>query len=234
MAQQATPEQFCLQIGRTWLFAGLSWQYLPLHGRRSMRLRAREAKANHWSSLPIGDGKVRGSLLGTVDITDKSLLRPSRHILASMALTVLPALSEDCYAVFQLPHDRYWFVAVSDGMLSPFCDMVGNEETIRTAVNIFLQINPVPANGWTVYAPAGFYPEIETEECELAPLVANKVSLRRARLYKTHNRHALWVQAGVAIVLLGCYWGYATWQAHLKRSRVRKWALSIRITPPFL
>ncbi len=130
MKQQTT---YTLQNGSAWLVAGLHWQYLPLRGRRSMRLRAKEAKATHWAALPTGDGQAQGTLLGTVNLADQAALK--RGGMASMALAVLPALPEACYGVFPLSNGQYWFVAVSDGMLSPFGDIVGDETAIRTAVS---------------------------------------------------------------------------------------------------
>ena len=69
MKQQTT---YTLQNGKVWLVAGLHWQYLPLRGRRSMRMRAKEANGSHWAALSIGDGQAQGTLLGTVTISDKS------------------------------------------------------------------------------------------------------------------------------------------------------------------
>nr|WP_241391280.1 hypothetical protein [Serratia proteamaculans]ULG18906.1 PilO [Serratia proteamaculans] len=69
MKQQTT---YTLQNGKIWLVAGLHWQYLPLRGHRSMRMRAKEANASHWAALPTGDGQAQGSLLGTVAISVKT------------------------------------------------------------------------------------------------------------------------------------------------------------------
>ncbi|MEX3242734.1 type 4b pilus protein PilO2 [Serratia quinivorans] len=217
MKQQTT---YTLQNGRTWLVAGLHWQYLPLRGRRSMRLRAKEANATHWAVLPTGDGQAQGTLLGTVTLTDKTRRKGGRHTLASMALAVLPALPEACYGVFPLPDGQYWFVAVSDGMLSPFGDIVGDDAAIRIAVSNFLQITSAPAAGWTIYAPNGFFPEQGTEDKALSTLTDNKVGLRRARLSKTHNPQMLWLW-GIAVVALGAgYTGYSTWLANQEEARI--------------
>jgi hypothetical protein len=217
MKQQTT---YTLQNGRAWLVAGLHWQYLPLRGRRSMRLRAKEAHATHWAVLPTGDGQAQGTLLGTVTLTDKTRRKGGRHTLASMALAVLPALPEACYGVFPLPNEQYWFVAVSDGMLSPFGDIVGDEAAIRIAVSNFLQITADPAAGWTVYAPSGFFPELDAEDKALSTLIDNKVGLRRARLSQTHNPQMLWLW-GIAVVALGAgYVGYSAWQTHQEDKRI--------------
>lgn len=217
MKQQTT---YTLQDGSTWLVAGLHWQYLPLRGRRSMRLRAKEAHATHWAALPTGDGQAQGTLLGTVTLTDKTRRKGGRHRLASMALAVLPALPEACYGVFPLPDGQYWFVAVSDGMLSPFGDIVGDDAAIRIAVSNFLQITSEPPAGWTIYAPSGFFPEQGTEDKALSTLTDNKVGLRRARLSKTHNPQMLWLW-GIAVVALGVgYTGYSTWQTHQEEARI--------------
>ncbi len=217
MKQQTT---YTLQNGSAWLVAGLHWQYLPLRGRRSMRLRAKEAHATHWATLPTGDGQAQGTLLGTVTLTDKTRRKGGRHTLTSMALAVLPALPEACYGVFPLPDGQYWFVAVSDGMLSPFGDIVGDDAAIRIAVSNFLQITSEPPAGWTIYAPSGFFPEQGAEDKALSTLTDNKVGLRRARLSKTHNPQMLWLW-GIAVVALGAgYTGYSAWQTHQEEARI--------------
>lgn len=217
MKQQTT---YTLQNGGSWLVAGLHWQYLPLRGRRSMRLRAKEAHATHWAALPTGGGQAQGTLLGTITLTDNAVRKGGRHTLTSMALAVLPALPEACYGVFPLPDGQYWFVAVSDGMLSPFGDIVGDDATIRTAVANFLQITATPAAGWTIYAPIGFFPDKDVNDKVLSSLIDNKVGLRRARLSKTHNSQVLWLW-GMAVVALGVgYTGYSSWQRYQEDSRI--------------
>ncbi|SUQ37506.1 Pilin accessory protein (PilO) [Yersinia ruckeri] len=196
MTRQTTPGRYSVQVGKVWLIAGLYWQYLPLRGRRSMRLRARAAKASHWAALPTEEGQAQGTLLGTVNINDITGHKRGRLQQASMALAVLPTLPADCYAVFLLPNGQYWFVAINNGMLSPFGDIVGSETAVRTAVDNFLQITAVPDGGWTVYAPAGFFPDTAIQARELIPQLSNTSGLRRARLYKTHDTQAMWFWGG--------------------------------------
>ncbi|ASL91112.1 type 4b pilus protein PilO2 (plasmid) [Serratia marcescens] len=215
MKQQTT---YTLQNGNAWLVAGLHWQYLPLRGRRSMRLRAKEAKATHWAALPTGDGQAQGTLLGTVNLADQAARKGGG--MASMALAVLPALPEACYGVFPLSNGQYWFVAVSDGMLSPFGDIVGDETAVRTAASNFLAITSTPASGWIIYAPGGFFPGEETEDKSLSELVDSKVGLRRARLSQTHDPKVLWLW-GIAVVALGAgYVGYSAWEKHQEEARI--------------
>lgn len=214
MKQQTT---WVLQNRGTGLVAGLSWQYLPLRGRRNMRLRAKEARASHWTELVTNKSQSPGTLLGTVVITDTSSLKLR---LASMALAVLPALPRFCYAVFALSKDKYWFIAVSDGMLSPLSDIVGDESVIRTAVTHFLQILVRPAEGWTIYAPDDFFPDQQTENKSLTDLIYNKTRLRRARLHKTHNPQLLWYWGLSVIAVIGGYLLLNAWQQHQKVTRV--------------
>lgn len=220
MTRQRTPGRYSVQVGKVWLIAGLHWQYLPLRGRRSMRLRARAAKASHWAALPTGEGQAQGSLLGTVNINDITGHKRGRLQQASMALAVLPALPADCYAVFLLPDGQYWFVAISNGMLSPFGDIVGSETAVRTAVDNFLQITALPDGGWTVYAPAVFFPDTATQAQDLISLLSNTSGLRRAKLYKTHDPQAMWFWAVAGVALLGGYFGYSAWQTHLNDQRI--------------
>ncbi|MDX6041272.1 type 4b pilus protein PilO2 [Scandinavium lactucae] len=217
MKQQTT---WTLQSGSVWLVAGLSWQYLPLRGHRGMRLRAKEADATHWAELLTDDGRSQGTLLGTVALTDKTVMKRGRHSLVSLALTALPSLPAESYGVFALPSGQYWFVAVSNGMLSPFGDIVGDEHFIRTAVSNFLHISPPPTEGWTVFAPPGFFPGLQTEEKTLSALTGSKAGLRRARLHKTHNKQALWMWGAAAVAIVGGYLLVTAWQQHQEAARV--------------
>lgn len=219
MKQQTT---WTLQTKGVWQVAGLSWQYLPLRGHRGMRLRAKEADATHWAELLTDDGRSQGTLLGTVALTDKTALKSGRHKLASLALTALPSLPHDCYGVIALPSGQYWFVAVSNGMLSPFGDIVGDEQSIRTAVSNFLSISPVPTDGWAVFAPSGFFPDLQTEEKSLSVLTENSTGLRRSRLRKTSNKKVLWLWAVGAMAVAGGYLLVTAWQQHQEDMRVEE------------
>lgn len=217
MKQQST---WTLQTQGAWLVAGLHWQYLPVRGRRGMRLRAKEAGATHWAESLTDDGQSLGTLLGTVTLTDKAVLKSGHHKLVSMALTVLPALPRTCYGVFALSAEQYWFVAVSNGMLSPFGDIVGDENAIRTAVSNFLQISTSPSEGWTIYAPTGFFSDRITEDKPLSALTDNKVGLRKARLHKTHNPQILWMWGIAAGIAVSSYVLVPIWQQHQEEARV--------------
>lgn len=209
-----------LQTKGVWQVAGLSWQYLPVRGRRGMRLRAKEAEATHWAELLTDDGRSQGTLLGTVALTDKTAAKPGRHKLASLALTAMQSLPRDCYAVIALSSGQYWFVAVSNGMLSPFGDIVGDQQTIRTAVSNFLSISPSPADGWAVFAPSGFFPDLQTEEKSLSSLTENRTGLRRARLHATNNKKVLWIWALTTVAVASGYLLFTTWQQHQEEARV--------------
>jgi hypothetical protein len=217
MKQQTT---WTSRSGNVWLIAGLSWQYLPVRGHRGMRLRAKEADATHWAELLTDDGRSQGTLLGTVTLTDKSILKRGRHKLVSLALTALPSLPGESYGVFALPTGQYWFVAVSNGMLSPFGDIVGDEQTIRTAVSNFLNISPSPEVGWTVFAPSGFFPDLKAEEKTLSELTENKSAQRRARLQKTHKTRTLWLCAATGVAVVGGYLLVSFWQHYQEEERV--------------
>ncbi|WP_187651907.1 type 4b pilus protein PilO2 [Xenorhabdus sp. TS4] len=220
MTQQNMPTYYLLQTDKAWLIAGLQWQYLSIRGRRNMLLRAKEKKANYWSARAAEDSQAQGTLLGTVNITDTQPIKRSGHILSSMALTVLPDLPDNCYAVFQLSDEQYWFVAVIDKKLSSLGDVVGDKSSILTAVEIFLQVTPQPENGWSVYAPSNFFHDILAEELELLPLLTNKINIRRARLHKTHSRQSLWILGSAALILCGGYLTNNAWQAHQSQMRI--------------
>jgi hypothetical protein len=214
MKQQTT---WTLPTSGAWLVAGLNWQYLPLRGRRGMRLRAKAASATHWAEMLTDDGQSQGTLLGTIAITNKAELK---HRFTSMALAILPALPRSCYAVFALSPDTYWFIAVNDGMLSPLSDIVGDEHAIRTAAANFLHISGSPPEGWTVYAPCGFFPASEAEEKPLAALTGNNVGLRRARLHSTRPPQFLWVWGISVVAVVAGYLLLSAWQRHNEEARV--------------
>lgn len=184
-----------------------------------MLLRAREANSSHWAALPVSDGYTQGTLLGSLSFSETTVRR-QRHKLVSMALVVLPALPAFCYGVFPLPDGRYWFMAVSDGTLSPFADIVGDDSAIRTAVSHFLQSSSPPVEGWTVYAPDGFFADRETEEKTLQALIANRGGLRRAGLNKTHDHKEIWLWGLALVALVAGYLAYTGWQRQQQAARI--------------
>ncbi|MGJ3447699.1 type 4b pilus protein PilO2 [Enterobacter sp. PTB] len=196
-------EQYLYPGPHARLVAGLHWQFLPVGGRRGMRLRAREENASHWVALPL----TGGTLLGTVSLPGVTRGKP----LVSLALQLQPLLPPDGYAVFALPDGRYWFTAAREGRLSMFADVAGDEAVVRAAVDRFLQATPEPEAGWSVNGPAGFFPGTDAQTLTLAALVAGK-SLRHARLQATANTRARLLQLVALGVLAG---GYGLWHLHL-------------------
>ncbi|MGK2894517.1 type 4b pilus protein PilO2 [Klebsiella michiganensis] len=202
-------EQYLYPGTRARFVAGLHWQFLPVGGKRGMRLRAREENASHWVAVPLSGG----TLLGTVSLTGVTRGKP----LASLALQLQPLLPSDGYAVFTLPDGRYWFTAAHAGRLSMFADVVGDETAVRAAAERFIQATPAPESGWSVNGPEGFFPGAQT--LTLADLVAGK-PLRHARLQATANTQARLLQLGVLGVAVGTYGLWHLHQAHQEQARV--------------
>ncbi|WP_436883030.1 type 4b pilus protein PilO2 [Enterobacter asburiae] len=194
-------EQYLYPGAHARFVAGLHWQFLPVGGKRGMRLRAREENASHWVAAPL----TGGTLLGTVPLAAVARGKP----LASMALQLLPLLPPDGYAVFALPDGRYWFTATHAGRLSMFADIVGDETAMRAAAERFIQATPEPESGWSVNGPEGFFPGAQT--LSLAALEEGKPR-RHARLQATANTQARLLQLGVLSVVVG---GYGLWHLHL-------------------
>lgn len=204
-------EQYLYPGDRTRLVAGLHWQFLPVSGKRGMRLRAREENATHWVAVPLAGG---GTLLGTVGLAGAAHGKP----LASLALQMQPLLPPDGYAVFALPDGRYWFTAAHEGRLSMFADVVGDDAVVRAAAERFIQATPAPEAGWSVNGPEGFFPG-ESQALTLSDLVEGK-PLRHARLQATASTQARLLQLGLLGAALG---GYGLWhlhQAHLEQARI--------------
>ncbi|MNG56337.1 Pilin accessory protein (PilO) [compost metagenome] len=194
-------EQYLYPGPHARLVAGLHWQFLPVGGRRGMRLRAREESASHWVALPL----TGGTLLGTVSLPGVTRGKP----LASLALQLQPLLPPDGYAVFALPDGRYWFTAAHAGRLSMFADVVGDEAIVRAAADRFLQATPEPEGGWSVSGPEGFFPDAQT--LSLSALVEGKLR-GHARLQATANTQVRLLQLVALGVLAG---GYGLWHLHL-------------------
>ncbi|HID3656876.1 TPA: type 4b pilus protein PilO2 [Serratia marcescens] len=209
------PQTATITLGAHTLIAGLQWQYLPLRGRRNMKLRAKGAGANYWASISVGDSQTPGSLLGTAFLNDKA--RQNKK-LASLALSVQPNLAANSYAVFALPDGRYWFIAVYSGHLSPFSDSIGDADEIRRTVERFLQFTPQPEKGWQAIAPIGFL-ETELEERQLASMIGPTVS-RKSRLNRTHDRRPLWISVGIGLAVTIATFGHKAWQRHTEQIRI--------------
>lgn len=207
-----TQEQYLCLTPRSRLVAGLHWQYLPLRGRRGMRLRAREERASHWVAVPLTDG----TLLGTVALPT---IAPGKgKPLVSLALQLQPVLPPDGYAVFVLPDGRYWFTAAHEGRLSMFADVVGNEATIRAAAARFIQATPAPDAGWAVIAPEDFFSGLAVQTLSLPALLDVK-GLRQARLLTTQNHRATLTQVGLLVAVVA---GYGLWHLHQAHQAQRR------------
>lgn len=181
-----------------------------------MRLRAKEAEATHWVALPISNAGEQGTLFGTVKITNNS----ARYSLSSLALTVLPLLPNNCYVIFTLPDDKFWFIAVDDGTLSPLSDIVGDKQRIESSVNQFLSISTTPQDGWKVYAPSDFFPDIATEEKSLLDMLDGKSNVRRSRLIQTHNKQAIFIWVAAAVVLGVVHFANSAWERYQEEAQV--------------
>ncbi|MBU9819682.1 type 4b pilus protein PilO2 [Rahnella sp. BCC 1045] len=199
-------------VGKIAFIAGLQWRWLPVRGRAKMRAEAREQLASRWVSLPVGDAGEPGSLLGT--LVDRGETPVRHRQLASLALAVQPSLAPNAYGVFPLAEGRWWFVAVVNGLLSPYGDVVGSEQAVRAAVATFLMALPVPADGWTLYAPSGFFDGAVSRLEGLSSLLQGREAIERARLHKTESKTALslWLLSGLLIG--GAWWGYHVLQSH--------------------
>lgn len=94
--------------------------------------------------LTVKQGQCRLTALGQVEAV-------WRH----QKLYSLTALfSQQCtpngYGVYQLDDGRQVFLATVKGMPSPMADVIGTPEQIIRARELFLSLNPAPADGWTI------------------------------------------------------------------------------------
>lgn len=185
--------------------AGLNWQVTEPQSAGRSRKQAKAEGAEHYLVWRQPD-RV---LLGMTVLSAAQEVR-SRHAYRSLALQLLPLLPVDGYAVIPLSEKVLWFVATVGGQLSPLSDIVGTQEQIQKAVDVFVLMNPLPPAGWQVIAPDGFIPGETQPPPVLTDWLSRDRTRRTPRLSPTSVRAAalLWI-ALLGILLAGHFgWQY--------------------------
>lgn len=155
---------------QNWL-AALRWEIASTQSKSELRRRATQEGATHFLATSFSDSEL---LACWVQVPKSEKKAP-----ISAALAVAHQLSDDCYAVFELQSDIYWFVANCKGQLSVLSDKVGNKESMLAAVTFFLSMNK-STHKWHVIAPVGFF---EDREAESTPLIDFTLSSSVTKLY---------------------------------------------------
>lgn len=217
-----------IPCGRQLLVAGLRWTLTEGRSASAARRVARENDADWFAAVIISKQQL---LAGTVNLAEHDLTQKEGRKSASLALSVLPALGPDGWAVFRLPDDRFWFVAAKDAQLSVFSDVVGSEEAVRQALQTFMDFDTSDGASRTVICPDGFQPDITGAEQPLDSLLSALAVPRIARLQPVSNSRALIGWSALLIVVFGGYFGwqqYQSWQDSVRAEAARAAYLEAR------
>ena len=125
-----------LRSGRHDYALGLLWQPAP---RKGWRDAVKSAK-----SMPGADHYVQLSHPGGLQ-TGLTRLNGVRHQrVLSLAAIARTWQEGDWLGIFQTAGDRYWFIAIINGTVSPLSDVCGDMVAVNTALATFLQFQPLP------------------------------------------------------------------------------------------
>lgn len=219
MPDSHSKQSLIIRIGKKQFIAGMQWQYLPLRGKRHLRLRAKAENITHWVSCNNNHNAIKGSFLGTCHLqaAEKSL-RHSRYF--SLALLVIPHLALNSYAVFPLTEKRFWFIARYEGEISPFSDVVGDAEEIARYIGVFLQLLP-DGHPWVVYAPEGFVSCQALLPPDYQQLLTSKATeWRKIRLTSCDNKAALRGYGVLLLFFAAAVGGHTFWQKYQEQKNI--------------
>lgn len=208
-----------IRIGKRHFIAGMHWQYLPLRGKRHLRLRAKTENITHWASCNNTHNTAKGSFLGTCYLQGLEKPLPKGNYY-SLALLVMPHLAVNSYAVFPLAEKQFWFIARYEGEISPFSDVVGDAEEIARYIHVFLQLLP-SEHPWIVYAPQGFV----TCPSQLPPdysrlLAESAVEWRKIQLIPSDNKAILRRYGFLVLIFAATIGGYTFWKKYQEQQNI--------------
>lgn len=187
---------------RTPLIAGLRWQTVESISRRECRAKIKDADASSWIMFP----GLQDSLVGHVQLGLSELTTAQARRACSLALAILPLLNRDGWGVFHLHDDRYWFVAATDGRLSPLSDVTGTAAEIHQVLDRYLDYVPAVDNR-TIFCPEGFSAHTGADKTPLARLLPGQSIGKTCRLRPISNRLPVIVWALIAIASLAGWLG---------------------------
>lgn len=188
--------------------AGLNWEVIASQSTSRSRKKARGEGADHYL-VWRGDAPLLG-------MTALSAFRETRdrQPYRSLALHLLPQLPQNGYIVLPLSEKLWWFAATLGGQLSPLSDIVGTAEQIKSAINVFVMMNPLPPTGWQVVAPDSFGLENTQPSPSLDDLLARAKGHKTPRLAPTNVKAAaiLWLIL-LGLIIAG-HFGWQYWAQH--------------------
>ncbi|WP_387691574.1 type 4b pilus protein PilO2 [Photorhabdus sp. RM71S] len=132
---------------QNWL-AALQWEITPAPSKAQLRRRVAQEHATHFLTTRLSDNDLLACWT--------QLPKSEKKAPVSAALAVAHQLEDNCYAIFELQPDQFWFIATCKGQLSVLSDKVGNRESTYRAIDFFLTMNN-GVHSWKVIAPEGFF-----------------------------------------------------------------------------
>ncbi|MBT0729339.1 type 4b pilus protein PilO2 [Rosenbergiella nectarea] len=149
MNQGSLLGKYKITINNRTFVAGLVWHYWPIKNHRLLRMQAKSEGADYWIAAHY-DNSTQGRLLGTL-ILDSSLPLKKNERVYSLALAMVDLLPENSYVIYRLAENLFWFVAVHNGNLSLYSDVIGTLEEVITYKNNFVKFVPIEGE-WTFFS----------------------------------------------------------------------------------
>lgn len=201
---------YFIRNGSTILVAGLRWELTEGRRQSVAKRSARSRDADYFAMMSVGPSQL---LVGAGNLAELAISPSEAKHSASLALSVLPLLGDQGWGIFKLDNGQYWFVAAQDGKLSVFTDVVGDQNTIRQALDTFLSFNATVPEERIIFCPAGFLPAVDGMDQTLDALLNKLVVPRFAKLHAVSNRQAVMFWAAMSVVMLGGYAGIQYYQS---------------------
>ncbi|WP_235424035.1 type 4b pilus protein PilO2 [Citrobacter koseri] len=188
-----------LRAGKTDYALGLLWQTTRRKGwREALRVARDIPGADHYVQLSTRDGTQAGL----------AHLNGIRHRQArSLAALALSWRGEDWIGIFQTDEDRYWFIAITGGEISPLSDISGDRETVRQALESWCQFHPLPV---FVVAPDDF-PLPGSQQVPWTELLAVTPG-RRSRLRALNPKKTVVLTVLLIALVIGGWHAFNVWQ----------------------
>ncbi|MGC6031344.1 type 4b pilus protein PilO2 [Enterobacter kobei] len=196
-----------LRSGRYDYAPGLIWQPAA---RKGWREAVKSAK-----SIPGADHYVQLSHPGGIQ-TGLTSLRGVRHQrVLSLAAVASVWREGDWLGIFQTAEDRYWFIAIINGAVSPLTDVCGDMSAIRAALDTFRQFQPLPE---FVVAPPEFgLPDSEPVAwTEILPARPPK----QARLAPLSIKKPVIILVLFLLLTGGGWHAFSAWQEAREQARI--------------
>lgn len=188
--------------GKTPLIAGLHWQTVESISRRECRAKIKDADASSWVMVP----GLQDTLVGHVQLGLSELTTAQARRACSLALVILPLLNGDGWGVFHLHDDRYWFVAATDGRLSPLSDVTGTAAEIHRVLERYLDYVPA-VDSRTIFCPEEFSTNASADKTPLISLLDGQSTGKTCRLRPISNRLPVIIWSLIAIAALAGWLG---------------------------